>query len=144
LVKLGLLPYGAIRGGAEGDATLTFNAVNRHVAAIVKIRVTSINSPWLSGCRIGEEYLVPVSHGEGRFTACGQHLRVMEANGQIATRYAGENPNGSALGIEGVISADGLIYGKMGHAERTGKNLFKNAPGNYNMPLFTSGVKYFK
>ncbi|MDR1094113.1 MAG: phosphoribosylformylglycinamidine synthase [Clostridiales bacterium] len=144
LVKLGLLPSGQIGAAAEGGATLTFNTIGRHVATVVKIRVSSANSPWLSACAVGEEYLVPISHGEGRFCAGGEVLGALIKNGQIATQYCGFNPNGSAHAIEGIISADGLIYGKMGHAERVGPGLFTNVPGNYDMKLFEAGVRYFR
>ncbi|GHU99773.1 phosphoribosylformylglycinamidine synthase [Clostridia bacterium] len=144
LVKLGLLPSGAIQTMTEDDATLTFNTIGRHVATIVKIRVASVNSPWLSACTVGGEYLVPISHGEGRFCANEALLNDLIKNGQIATQYSGFNPNGSARAIEGILSADGLILGKMGHAERIGPGLFMNAPGDYDMKLFESGVRFFK
>ena len=111
-------------------------------------------SPWLSACKVGEVYKVPVSHGEGKFVATSAELEKMKANGQIATQYADLsgrptmvspfNPNGSAWAIEGVTSPDGRVLGKMGHSERTGDNLYKNVEGNFDMKIFESGVKYFK
>ena len=78
----------------------------------------------------------------------------MREKGQIATQYCDldgnptmlypYNPNGSAWAIEGITSPDGRVYGKMGHTERTGENLYKNYTGNFDMKLFESGVKYFK
>ena len=53
------------------------------------------------------------------------------------------NPNGSVAAIEGILSADGRIFGKMGHSERRGENLYKNIKGNKNQPIFEAGVKYF-
>ncbi len=47
------------------------------------------------------------------------------------------------MGIEGIISPDGRVLGKMGHSERWDDNLYKNVPGNYDMKIFESGVKYF-
>ena len=154
LIKLGLVPYGEVRPLTEGSPTLTYNNISRHVSTIVDIRVASNLSPWLSACKVGEVYSVPVSHGEGKIVAPAEELEKMLANGQIATQYvdlSGKptmvspyNPNGSMWAIEGITSPDGRIFGKMGHAERIGKNLYKNVHGNYDMKIFESGVKYFK
>jgi Phosphoribosylformylglycinamidine (FGAM) synthase, glutamine amidotransferase domain len=95
-----------------------------------------------------------VSHGEGRFIAPKKVLEALAVKGQIATQYVDlnniatmespYNPNGSMYAIEGITSPDGRVLGKMGHAERIGKNLYKNYPANFDMKLFESGVKYFK
>jgi phosphoribosylformylglycinamidine synthase len=116
--------------------------------------VASTLSPWLAGAEVGDIHTIPVSHGEGRFTAPADLLRAMAENGQIATQYvdfAGTptsdirfNPNNSVLAIEGVSSPDGRILGKMAHSERIGPYLYKNVPGNYDQRLFESGVAYFK
>ncbi len=97
---------------------------------------------------------MPISHGEGRFAASDAVLRQLAESGQIATQYvdlAGQptqdvhfNPNGSALAIEGITSPDGRIFGKMGHCERVGTNLYKNVPGDYDMKLFESAVRFFR
>lgn len=154
LIKLGLVPYGEVRPLTESSPTLTYNNISRHVSTIVDIRVASNLSPWLSACKVGEVYSVPVSHGEGKIVAPAEELEKMLANGQIATQYvdlSGKptmvspyNPNGSMWAIEGITSPDGRIFGKMGHAERIGENLYKNVHGNYDMKIFESGVKYFK
>ena len=154
LIKLGLVPYGEVRPLTEGSPTLTYNNISRHVSTIVNIRVASNLSPWLSACRVGEIYSVPVSHGEGKIVAPLCELEKMRENGQIATQYADfdgkptmvspYNPNGSRWAIEGITSPDGRVFGKMGHSERIGANLYKNVPGNYDMKIFESGVKYFK
>lgn len=154
LIKLGLVPYGEVRPLTEGSPTLTYNNISRHVSTIVGIRVASNLSPWLSACKVGEVFSVPVSHGEGKIVAPAEELEKMLANGQIATQYvdlSGKptmvspyNPNGSMWAIEGITSPDGRIFGKMGHAERIGENLYKNVHGNYDMKIFESGVKYFK
>lgn len=154
LVKLGLVPYGEVRELTADSPTLTFNNISRHVSSIVDVRVASTLSPWLSACKVGEVYKVPVSHGEGKFIAPLSALETMRENGQIATQYADLNgapsmrspfnPNGSLWGIEGITSPDGRVFGKMGHAERTGENLYKNVEGNFDMKLFESGVKYFR
>ena len=54
------------------------------------------------------------------------------------------NPNDSMYAIEGITSPDGRVFGKMGHSERIGDNLYKNVDGNFDMKIFESGVQYFK
>ena len=154
LVKLGLVPYGRIINDLSADSpTLTFNEIGRHQSKIVRVRVSSNKSPWLSLTREGEIYSVPISHGEGRFIA-GSELKNLIGNGQIATQYVDLdgnatsdirfNPNGSDYAIEGITSPDGRVLGKMGHSERIGAGLYKNVAGEYDMKLFASAVKYFK
>ena len=153
LIKLGLVPYGKVTALTEKSPTLTFNNISRHVSTIADIRVASVLSPWLSACRVGEVYKVPVSHGEGKFVAPAEALESLRANGQIATQYVDlsgvpamrspYNPNGSLWAIEGITSPDGRVLGNMGHAERTGENLYKNIDGDFDMKIFESGVGYF-
>ena len=54
------------------------------------------------------------------------------------------NPNDSMYSIEGITSPDGRVFGKMGHAERIGSNLYANVPGEYDIRMFEAAVKYFK
>ncbi|HIY83769.1 MAG TPA: phosphoribosylformylglycinamidine synthase [Candidatus Rubneribacter avistercoris] len=153
LVKLGLVPYGDIRPMDEGCPTLTFNGIGRHQSRLVRTRVASNLSPWLSRCQVGDIHTVPISHGEGRFVASPELLSQLAANGQVAAQYvdaAGApsmdlsvNPNGSVLAIEAITSPDGRVLGKMGHSERRGCGLYKNVPGNTFQPLFEGGVSYF-
>ena len=154
LVKTGLLPYGRITEQTAASPTLTFNNIGRHVSTISRIRVASNNSPWLSHLNVGDVYNVAVSHGEGRFVAAEEDLQALIENGQIATQYADYdgnatmvspmNPNGSIMAVEGLLAAAGRIFGKMGHSERVGKNLYKNIPGEFDMQIFKGGVGYFK
>ncbi|MBN1777277.1 MAG: phosphoribosylformylglycinamidine synthase [Clostridiales bacterium] len=154
LIKLGLVPYGRIIDTDADCPTLTFNTVGRHQSMLVRTRVASDNSPWLKGSNIGDIHTIPVSHGEGRFVCPDALLASLLANGQIATQYvdlSGNptmdlrfNPNGSAMAVEGILSPDGRVLGKMAHTERTGRNLYKNVPGNIRQPIFENGVKYFK
>jgi len=154
LIKLGLVPYGKVCPLTSDSPTLTFNNISRHVSTMANIRVASTLSPWLSACKVGEVYSVPVSHGEGKIVAPKAELEIMRKNGQIATQYVDlngkptmtspYNPNGSTWAIEGITSPDGRVFGKMGHSERKGENLYKNFDGNFDMKIFESGVKYFK
>ena len=154
LVKLGLVPHGAITEMTEDSPTLTFNNIGRHVSTLVDIRVASTKSPWLSNCKVGDVFTVPVSHGEGKFLANDAWIQKLIAGGQVATQYADAsgkptmvspyNPNGSVAAIEGITSPDGRVFGKMGHSERIGENLMKNFDGNFDMKIFEAGVNYFK
>ena len=154
LIKLGLVPYGEIRSITANDPTLTFNTVGRHQSMLVRTRIASNKSPWLSECDVNDEHLIAISHGEGRFVCNDQLLQQLIENGQIATQYVDlncvptmdqrYNPNGSVLAIEGITSPDGRVLGKMGHTERSGKKLYKNVTGDKYQPLFEGGVNYFK
>ena len=154
LIKLGLVPYGKIIDTDASCPTLTYNIIGRHQSKLVRTRICSNKSPWLSDAAVGSICTVPISHGEGRFYASEELVQQLAANGQIATQYvdlAGKptmdtefNPNGSVFAIEGITSPDGRVLGKMGHSERIGKNLYRNVPGQYDIHLFQNAVKYFK
>ena len=154
LIKLGLVPYGKIIDTDDTCPTLTFNTIGRHQSRIVRTRIASNKSPWLSLMNVGDIVNVPISHGEGRFFATEELALQLAANGQIATQYvdlegkptmdAAFNPNGSLFAIEGITSPDGRVFGKMGHSERIGKDLYRNVPGEYDIRMFEAAVKYFK
>ncbi len=154
LVKLGLVPFGKIIDTDESCPTLTFNNIARHQSKIVRTRIASNKSPWLSLCEVGDIVNVPISHGEGKFLADEKTLERLKKNGQIATQYVDAegnatydiqyNPNGSSWAIEGITSPDGRVFGKMGHSERIGKDLYRNVIGEYDIKMFASMVKYFK
>ena len=154
LIKLGLVPYGKIIDTDETCPTLTYNTIGRHQSRLVRTKLVSNNSPWLSKAKQGEIYTVPISHGEGRFIADEALIRKLAANGQIITQYVdfsgnatndiAFNPNNSDYAVEGIVSPDGRVLGKMGHSERTGAGLYKNVPGEFDLKLFESAVEYYK
>ena len=154
LIKLGLVPFGRIVATDANCPTLTYNAIGRHQSRLVRTRVASNLSPWLSKCSVGDIHTVAISHGEGRFVCPDALLETLRANGQLATQYVdldGEpsmdlryNPNGSVLAVEGITSADGRVFGKMGHSERSGNGMYANVPGEAFQPIFEGGVEYFK
>ncbi|MCL2767543.1 MAG: phosphoribosylformylglycinamidine synthase subunit PurQ, partial [Synergistaceae bacterium] len=153
LIKTGLVPYGKIIEPSADAPTITHNLIGRHQARVVKIRVVSNKSPWLAGTTPGEIFDVPISHGEGRFVCPEKLFAELQTNGQITTQYvdfngspsmsADINPAGSLMAVEGLTSPDGRVFGKMGHSERFGGNLYKNISANIDMKLFDSAVKYF-
>jgi len=154
LIKLGLVPYGKIIDTDADCPTITFNTIARHQSKIVRTRIASNKSPWLAMTDVGDVYNVAISHGEGKFYASEELIKQLADNGQIATQYVDFdgnassdvhfNPNGSMYAIEGITSPDGRVFGKMGHSERIGNGLYKNVPGNYDIQMFKSAVKYFK
>ena len=154
LIKLGLVPFGKIIETDENCPTLTFNEISRHQSKIVRTRIASNKSPWLSYMNVGDIVSVPISHGEGRFIASEELIKKLSENGQIATQYIDFegnasndirfNPNGSIYAIEGITSPDGRVFGKMGHSERIGNGLYKNVLGNYDIKMFKSAIEYFK
>ena len=153
LIKLGLVPFGEIIDTDASCPTLTYNVIGRHQSRIVRVRVLSTRSPWLSKADPEAVYSVPISHGEGRFLCEESLLRRLAENGQIATQYVDPegspsmdiewNPNGSVWAVEGITSPDGRVFGKMGHAERIGPQLYRNVPGSYDLHLFDAAREYF-
>ena len=136
------------------DIDLTFNLIHRHQSRIVRTRIASNKSPWLSLMDVGDVVNVPISHGEGRFVASEALIEQLAKNGQIATQYVDLdgrptldvrfNPNGSLNAIEGITSPDGRVFGKMGHSERIGAGLYQNVPGNYDSRMFEAAVRYYQ
>ncbi len=154
LIKLGLLPYGKIMDMEDTMPTLTFNDIARHQSKMVNTKVISNISPWFSKVHVGEEFVIPISHGEGKFVASEEVMKELIKNGQIATQYVDlngnptydicYNPNGSTYAVEGITSPDGRILGKMGHSERSYRSdILTNIPGNKNQKLFEAGVEYY-
>lgn len=154
LIKLGLVPYGEIVEPTSKMPTLTYNNIARHQSKLVTTKVVSKLSPWFSKVDLGEEFVIPISHGEGKFVASEEVMQELIANGQVATQYVDEkgnatydidyNPNGSVYAVEGITSKDGRILGKMAHSERSYRGNIINVPGNMDQKLFESGIEYFK
>ncbi len=142
LIKSGLLPYGDIRETKESDPTLFFNDSYHHIARLTQTRIHSGRSPWLQELDRNIPYTLPVSHSEGKFVADEEALRYLSEHDLIATTYR-DNPNGSVMNIEGIVSLNGNILGKMAHNERIRNDLFINVEGNRRQDIFMSGVRYF-
>ena len=90
LIKMGLVPFGEVRDADAASPTLTFNTIGRHQSGIVRVRVASNKSPWLSAVHGGDVFSVPISHSEGRFVADNETLLQLARSGQIATQYVDE------------------------------------------------------
>lgn len=154
LIKLGLVPFGEIRPIDDGCPTLFKNAIGRHVARMTYTRVASNASPWLMRYDVGDVELIPISHGEGRFVCNEELFNKLAATGQIATQYCDElgrvgmeidkNPNGSFMAVEGLLSQDGRVFGRMAHAERMDKKLYINASQSGESRMFAGAVDYYR
>lgn len=154
LIKTGLVPDGYIHEMSDNSPTLTYNLIGRHISRFAWTRVASVKSPWMRFCDVGDVYRVAMSHGEGRFVASMEDIERLIDGGQIVTQYSDEegnptmdseyNINGSFAAVEGICSPDGRVFGKMGHVERIGPNLYRNIPGEMDMRIFESGVAYFQ
>ncbi len=145
LVKSGLLLK-------DLKATLYHNECGHHISQLVSTKIVSTNSPWLRNCDLGKVNLTPISHGEGRFILGDDTLKKLLDKGQVFSMYCDDlgimssnyNPNGSTYNIEGVVSEDGLILGKMGHDERMDNHLFINVKGEKQSAIFKNGIDYFR
>lgn len=154
LIKLGLVTYGEITDLQQDSPTLTTNSIGRHISKSVYTKVMTNKTPWLQLAELGGVYSIPASHGEGRFVANDEWLKKLIENGQVATQYVDAegnatmdeafNPNGSYMAIEGIVSPDGRVLGKMAHSERRGDGVALNIYGDQNQMIFEAGVKYFK
>jgi phosphoribosylformylglycinamidine synthase len=153
LLKLGLLPFGKICQPKDDSPTLTTNNINRHVSTIARVRICSVKSPWLAGVQAGDIFGTPISTAEGKFAASMEDLKKMEQNGQIFSQFVDDqgnpsahapyNPTGSIWAIEGIISCDGKILGRLGHIERC-QSGYKNIDLPMDQKIFESGTRYFK
>ena len=147
-----LLALGLITCGGEKLA-LVSNGIGRHVSCLAKIKITGGRSPWLAGCSAGDEFLTAVSTGEGRFVASGACIKKLADKNMIVSRFVNpagapsadirHNPTGSAYAVEGLVSEDGRVFGKIGHAERIDNTVCVNVPGEKEHKIFEAGVRYY-
>jgi phosphoribosylformylglycinamidine synthase subunit PurQ / glutaminase len=119
LCEAGLLP----------GALLTNDSL-RFVCRQVELVVESTANPFLGECRAGERLSIPVKHQSGRYFAPSEQLDELEARGGVVLRYApGENPNGSARDIAGLVSEAGNVLGLMPHPEHAVDPLMGSGDG---------------
>ncbi len=134
LCEADLLPGALLR-----NAGLSF--VSKPVDVIVERPDTAFTCDYDSDCRLR----LPVAHGDGRFVAAPDTLRMLEAEGRVVLRYVAAterspfqpNPNGSANHIAGICNADGNVVGIMPHPERAADRLLGLTGGS---GFFTSMV----
>lgn len=119
LCEAGLLPGALLR-----------NAELRFICRQADLVVGEADSPFLAGIEPGEVLSIPMKHGEGRYYAPEEMLDRLEANGQVAFRYAsGHNSNGSVRDIAGVTNEAGNVLGLMPHPEHAVDQLTGSTDG---------------
>ena len=127
LCEAGLLPGALVR-----------NAGLRFVCRPVRLRVDNAATTWSSAFSPGQELVVPLKSGEGRFVADARVLDTLEGEGRVVFRYVGTAPNASSRDIAGITSADGRVVGLMPHPEHAVDAL--TGPGADGLGLFVSAV----
>jgi len=101
----------------------------------VHLRVENAETPFTLACQPGQVLRVPISHGEGRYLADDKTLAELESKGRVAFRYCtpdgepGDNPNGSANDIAGIVNERGNVLGMMPHPERACEPLMGGEDG---------------
>lgn len=118
LCEAGLLP-----------GALLPNAGQRFLSRPVTVRVENAETPFTTAYAKGFILRVPIAHGEGRYVASAETLEALEAEGRVVLRYVGENPNGSANDIAGIVSAAGNVVGMMPHPERAAESVVGETAG---------------
>ncbi|WP_137159704.1 phosphoribosylformylglycinamidine synthase subunit PurQ [Blastococcus sp. CCUG 61487] len=103
------------------------------------LRVERADTAWTSAYEQGQQILIPVKNGEGRYVAADADLDRLEGDGRVAFRYVGGNPNGSSRDIAGVTSENGRVVGLMPHPEHAVEEL--TGPSTDGLGFFTSVLK---
>jgi phosphoribosylformylglycinamidine synthase subunit PurQ / glutaminase len=125
LCEAGLLP-----------GALTRNAGLHFVCRDLALRVESAATAWTSSFAAGQEIVVPLKSGEGRYVADAATLAQLEADGRVVFRYVDPAPNASMADIAGIASANGRVVGLMPHPEHAIEPL--TGPSADGLGLFTS------
>jgi len=117
LCEAGLLP-----GALLQNDSLQFLCRN------VRLTVERPGLPFTARCVEGQQLVIPVKHGDGRWYAPPQLVADLEASRQIVLRYA-EPCNGSTADVAGVCNARGNVMGLMPHPEHAVDPLLGSADG---------------
>lgn len=104
-----------------------------------RLRIEATNSAWTHGFEPGQEIVIPVKNGEGRYVADERTLDELQGRGQIVARYVGGNPNGSLRDIAGVCNEAGNVVGLMPHPEHAVEAL--TGPSVDGLVFFTSVLR---
>ncbi len=113
----------------------------RFVHTNVRLTVGNAATPWTSGYAAGQELLIPLKSGEGRYEADEATLDALEREGRVVVSYTSDAPNGSARAIAGICGEDSNVVGLMPHPEHAIDPL--TGPSADGLGFFTSVVKAF-
>ncbi len=141
-------------GYEEERLSLAENPCGHLVSKPVRVRIMSVDSPWMRFCESGEIYTLPVASRAGRCLIPGELVLEMGARGQIAGQYVDAdhnptmdpawNPFASDYAVEGIFSTDGRVMGRMTHPDRVDDSLCINVPGAKEMRIFDAAMEYYK
>jgi phosphoribosylformylglycinamidine synthase I len=129
LTESGLLP-----------GTLMRNKNLKFICKSAELKVENSSSDFTKSYKENQLIEIPVAHHDGNFFASDDVLKSIEDNGQVAFRYANDNPNGSLNDIAGIFSDNKRILGMMPHPERA---VDKNTGGTDGRALFEALVSSF-
>jgi phosphoribosylformylglycinamidine synthase subunit PurQ / glutaminase len=118
LTEAGLLPGALLR-----------NAGQHFLCRDVLVRADGGRNRFTTGLSRSTSFRLPIAHMEGRYFIDEEGRKRLEGNGQVALRYADDNPNGSLAAIAGVVNAAGNVLGLMPHPERNAEALLGNLDG---------------
>ncbi|SDQ54742.1 phosphoribosylformylglycinamidine synthase subunit PurQ [Thermostaphylospora chromogena] len=118
---------------------LVKNAGLHYICRDQPLRIENTRTAWTSAYSPGQEVVIPIKHGEGRYVADPETIRRLEERGQVVVRYLG-NPNGSLNDIAGITNEAGNIVGLMPHPEHAIEEL-TGGPGTDGLGFFTSILK---
>ena len=138
LLGSGLIPYGEIVEDRE-LISISSNIENNHISSIEEYKIISNNSPWLKYKEIGEIGLIPFSTNEGRIVI----PESLKDSVNIVSQFS-SNITGEENGIEGLVSNNGRIFGRLGNSERIENGLYKNISKFEEDNIFKASIDYFK
>ena len=101
-----------------------------------RLRIESTTTAWTSAFSAGQEVLIPVKNGEGRYVADQKTLDELEAGDRVVARYQDGNPNGSQRDIAAIRNEAGNVVGIMPHPEHAVEAL--TGPGTDGLGFFAS------
>jgi phosphoribosylformylglycinamidine synthase subunit PurQ / glutaminase len=104
------------------------------------LRVESTGTAWTNSFTEGQEVLIPVKNGEGRYVADAHTLDALEGEGRVVARYVRGNPNGSQRDIAAIANEAGNVVGIMPHPEHAVEML--TGPSLDGLAFFTAILKH--
>lgn len=102
------------------------------------LRMESVDTAWTYGYEPGQEVLIPIKSGEGRYTVDARTLHELESEGRVVARYLGDNPNGSMHDIAAIRNEMGNVVGMMPHPEHAVDPL--TGPSQDGLGFFVSAL----
>jgi phosphoribosylformylglycinamidine synthase subunit PurQ / glutaminase len=118
---------------------LVRNAGLRFVCRDQVLSVDNAKTAWTNSYDEGDQILIPIKHGEGRYVVDAETLDELESTARVVFRYCGANPNGTLNDIAGITNEAGNVVGLMPHPEHAIDAL--TGPSADGLTMFTSALK---